>query len=95
MKEYTNRKEMRIFLNCGPQTVFLSICGPHKGLSLTTWSTRSMGVRRLFTRWGARTYFLSKKHTIFLKKVTKNYFWPALAGQGGGARAPLTPSGRP
>jgi hypothetical protein len=26
-----NRKEIRIFLNCGPLTVFLSFCGSHTG----------------------------------------------------------------
>ena len=50
--------------------------------------------------WGARTYFFSKnneKDTIFPKKSLKTYyFWPALAGQGGGQEPPLAlPCGRP
>ncbi len=35
MKECMHRKEMIMFLNCGPLTVFLSLYGPHKGLNLT------------------------------------------------------------
>jgi hypothetical protein len=49
---------------------------------------------------GTRTYFLPKrqrKRYYFSPKSLKTYyFWLALAGQGGGARAPLTlPCGRP
>jgi hypothetical protein len=58
-----------------------------------------MGVRRLLSRGGqkfsrkggARTYFLPKKQQkryYFSQESLKiYYFWPALAGQGGGARA--------
>jgi len=57
-----------------------------------------MGVRRLFSRGGqnfpggAKTYYLPKKHqkhTIFLQKSQKTYYfgWP-----GGGVKGPLLPS---
>jgi hypothetical protein len=41
MKECVHRKEMIMFLNCGPQTVFLSLCSPHKSLSLTCLPERN------------------------------------------------------
>jgi hypothetical protein len=61
----------------------------------------SMGVRRLFSRGGAKIFHGGQEYTFCLKNnkimlfLSKNpktyYFWTAKAGQGGGAISPLAP----